>query len=161
IQNSGIASDELSNKLLSPLQLVKQELNSEVSIPQILMLQSTTADDCVDEALTQLNVAVEEEEKKRKAEAKKRELDLQAAENNDIGNGGGSTVAIPTKEIIKPAPAPLVKSKQVVDVSVSVVQSKVSKGVYIESAEDVKAFINALEKELTDAISTNKRVRIR
>ena len=161
VKNSGIGSDELSNKLLSPLQLVKQELSSEVSIPQILMLQSTTADDCVDEALAQLNVAVEEEEKKRKAEARKHEMALQAAQNNDIGNGGGSPVAIPTKEIIKPAPAPLVKSKQVVDVSVSVVQSKVSKGVYIESAQDVKAFINALEKELTDAISTDKRVRIR
>ncbi|MEY8198169.1 MAG: hypothetical protein RPS47_02895, partial [Colwellia sp.] len=96
-----------------------------------------------------------------KAEARKHEMALQAAQNNEIDNGEGSTVAVPTKEIIKPAPAPLVKSKQVVDVSVSVVQSKVSKGVYIESAQDVKAFINALEKELTDAIASDKRVRIR
>ena len=46
------------------------------------------------------------------------------------------------KQAVKPAPA-LVKAKPVVDVSVNTVLSQVSKGLYIENANDVKAFIDA------------------
>jgi hypothetical protein len=164
IENSGISSVELSNRLLRPLQLIKQELENEVSIPQIYMLQSTTADDCVDEALELLNKAIEAEQAKqkeaereaeKKAEANKRETALAGA---DDAVGISEPKPVPTPEPPKPK---LVKPKPVVDVSVSAVQGQVSKGAYIESAEDVKAFISALEKELTNAIATDKRVRIR
>jgi hypothetical protein len=161
ILRSGIGSDELSNTLLRPLQLLKEQLTTEVSIPQIHMLHSTTADDCVDEALEQLNKAVEVEEAKRQAAAKKPEPVAECVGEKTSEYNTGGTEQPPVTEIKKPTPAPLVKPKAVVDVSVSSVQRQVSKGAYIESTEDIKAFINALEKELIAAIATDKRVRIR
>lgn len=166
IENSGISSVELSNRLLRPLQLIKQELENEVSIPQIYMLQSTTADDCVDEALELLNKAIEAEQAKQKEAEREAEKKAEANKRETALAGADDAVGISEpKPVIDPPPEPpkpkLVKPKPVVDVSVSAVQGQVSKGAYIESAEDVKAFISALEKELTDAIATDKRVRIR
>ena len=180
IQNSGIASDELSNRLLRPLQLIKQDIEKEISVPQIFMLQSTTADDSVDEALEQLNKAVEAEQQKRKAalealkaadvsnssEEKSSAANISAmnntaAQNTAIHGTADNTTAGGTGLAAVAESAPLVKSRAIVDVSVNTVQRQVSKGVYLENTEDVKAFINALEKELTDAIASDKRVRLR
>ena len=166
IENSGISSVELSNRLLRPLQLIKQDLENEVSIPQIYMLQSTTADDCVDEALELLNKAIEAEQAKQKEAEREAEKKAEANKRETALAGADDAVGISEpKPVIDPIPEPpkpkLVKPKPVVDVSVSAVQGQVSKGAYIESAEDVKAFISALEKELTNAIATDKRVRIR
>ena len=157
IQNSGIATDELSNRLLRPLQLLKKSLETEESIPQILMMQTTAADSHVDDATDALNKAVEAEEEKRRLIAKKVEPKVIEA----TGNNNGATTVAPVNVVKEPEPAPLVKAKPVVDVLISELQDQVNKGAYIESAEDVKAFISALEKELTDAITTNKRVRLR
>ncbi len=156
IQQSGIATDELKNRLLRPLQLVKADLKTEVSIPQIFMLQKEVADERLDDALEQLNKAIDAEEAKRKAAAKK----PQPVSHEVNENAGAAYLPTPVKQAVKPAPA-LVKAKPVVDVLVNTVLSQVSKGLYIENANDVKAFIDALEKELTAAITIDKRVRIR
>ncbi len=43
IKNSGIATAELSNKLLRPLQLLKTDIEVETSLSTIYMLQTQTS----------------------------------------------------------------------------------------------------------------------
>ncbi|WP_353805433.1 hypothetical protein, partial [Acinetobacter baumannii] len=54
IKNSGIATAELSNKLLRPLQLLKADIEVETSLSTIYMLQTQTAVERFDEALYDL-----------------------------------------------------------------------------------------------------------
>lgn len=148
IENSGISSPELSNKLLRPLQLLKDEVNTQVSIPQIYMLQTQTAVEKFDDGLEELERAIEAENERREALKK-------AAEEKakDSGEEQG--------ESAEPEPAPLVKPKPVVDVSVSNALSTVSNRAYIESEEDVDAFVEALRAELKTAVKNDNRVRIK
>lgn len=155
IQQSGIGTSELSNKLLRPLQLVKSDLEAEVSIPQIYLLQAEVANDCLDEALDLLNQAIEEEAANRAAEAKRLQDEAKKAETTQ-------KTPEPTKpKPSKPEPAPLVKPKPIVDITVSKILEQVKEGAYLENSEDVQAFLSTLEKELTTAISSDKRIRIR
>ena len=50
IKNSGIATAELSNKLLRPLQLLKADIEEETSLSTIYMLQTQTSVERFDEA---------------------------------------------------------------------------------------------------------------
>lgn len=51
--------------------------------------------------------------------------------------------------------------KPVVNVSVSQVLSRTHSGVYLESQQEVDAFIDKLKDELDDAIAAHKRIRVR
>ena len=134
IAKSGVATPELSNELLRPLQLVKSEIESEPSISTILMLQSETANEHLDESLLKLEAV--------KAEA---------------ANSGGPGVVGE-----KPAEnGPVTPPKPVTEVLVSSVFSDVSDSVYIESQEDIDKFIDALRQELEKAIADLNRVRLR
>ncbi|MCK5893414.1 MAG: hypothetical protein KAG53_03155 [Endozoicomonadaceae bacterium] len=59
IDKSGIASPELSNRLLRPLQLVKTDIETEASIAGIYMLQTQTAAEKLDDGLHDLEQAVQ------------------------------------------------------------------------------------------------------
>ena len=146
IAQSGIATSELSNQLLRPLQLVKTDLQSQKSIPQIYMLQTDTANERVDNAHDGLNKALEEEEARRH-EAKSK------AEAQADGKTGGDD--------IKPNPAPLVKPKAVVEISVSDIAAKTGAGAYIETAEDMEQFLAELRRALETAIANDNRTRLK
>lgn len=149
IDKSGIATPELSNKLLRPLQLVKSDLETEASISGIYMLQTETAVERLDDGLYELERAVQ-------AELERREREQQAKNTTDTTKDSP-----PEKDDQVQPQAPVVKPKPVAEVVVSSVFNKVSDSVYLESESDIDRFVDALKSELKDAISNDKRVRIR
>ena len=149
IDQSGVASPELSNRLLRPLQLIKEDLNKENSIPKIFMLQSQTADEQLDDGLHELNKAIEQEEADRKAATK--QVETEGAKPSPQGESEPS----------KPEPKPLFKSKPIKEVSVSQVFDSVLSGAYIETTEQADAFLEELKVKLETAVKDGARVRIR
>lgn len=155
IQKSGIATSELSNKLLRPLQLIKSDIETESSIANIYMLQTETAKDRLDEALYELETAIQAEVERQEREAAA--LKVKEPTVTAIPEGGDSaTPASP-----KPAPKPVARPKPVVEVSATSVFNKVSSGIYLESATDIDRFVDALREELQAAVQQDKRVRLR
>jgi hypothetical protein len=155
ISQSGIATAELSNRLLRPLQLVKMDLEKENSIPKIYMLQFETANEHLDDGLHELNRAIEKEEAKRKAQAKKLEAEAEAEGGKDNDNDNEEAKADNVE------PVPFVKSKPIKEVSVAQVFDSVLSGVYIETLEQAELFINELKQKLESAVEEGARVRIR
>jgi len=139
ISKSGVATPELSNQLLRPLQLVKSDIESAVSISTILMLQSETADEHLDDSLRELESA--------KAKT--------VTPPKPLGVGEKPVDEKPVDE------KPVAPSKPVVEVSVSGVFSEVSDSVYIESSEDIDKFVDALKRKLEKAVDNLNRVRLR
>jgi hypothetical protein len=166
---SGIDTSELSNRLLRPLQQVKEELQVQNSIPQIYMLQTQTADDYFDDGLKLLESEVLKEQQRRiAAEQKIKEQQLkdeQAAKDRKAtqglveGTGKKGNPAPALKPI--PAPAPLVKPKTVAEVSISKVYDSVLTDAYIETPEQAEQFINELKQQLDAAIQKGSKVRIK
>lgn len=151
IEKSGIATPELCNKLLRPLQLVKADLETETSISGIYMLQTETAGERLDDGLYELERAVQAEIERRAEEEPSAKAKQDGSSSTDTGE--------PNQE--KPAEPPVVKPKPVVEVAVTSVFNKVSDSVYLESESDIDKFIEALQLELKAAIDSDKRVRIR
>jgi hypothetical protein len=152
IEKSGIATPELSNKLLRPLQLVKSDIETETSISQIYMYQTQTSAERLDDSLFELDQAIEKEAQKQ---AQLRKQAEQEAKSQNY----------PTNEPSKPGevkqPEAVAKPKPVVEVSPASVFNKVSQSVYLETEADVAEYIEALKEELQQAIANDQRVRIR
>jgi hypothetical protein len=166
IEQSGMATPDLSNQLLRPLQLVKGELQSQKSIPQIYMLQTETANERLDDALELLNKAIEREQAKRQEAVKQTEVTAtkegQTAGYNEGKqpiNKGSDTSNL--KDTTKPKYVPLVKPKPVVEVSVSDVVSAAGTGVYIETSAHVEQFVTELTRKLEAAIANDNRIRLK
>lgn len=158
IQNSGIATAELSNKLLRPLQLLKSDIEVESSLSNIFMLQTQTAVERFDEALYEL-------EREVQAEIQRQAKAAQLAQSKAESVSSNSTTSSPAKVSaatipIQPA-ITVVPPKPVVEVDVASIYSKTSNSVYLETEESVEQFIKALEVELKKIVSDKKRVRIR
>jgi hypothetical protein len=141
IGKSGIETPDLSNRLLRPLQIIKADLESETSISGIYMLQTRTIIERLDDALFELERAVQ-------AEAERQEIEKKRAQ---------TTAPAPDK----PKPKPVIKPKPIVEVAVSSVFNKVSSSVYLESDEDIAVFLQALKQELEAVVHKQQRVRIR
>lgn len=177
ISKSGIETSELSNRLLRPLQQVKENLKAQTSIPQILMLQAQTANEHFDDGLNLLESEVLKEQERRAAaeqKIKQQQLaDQQTANLVKQGSGNAQTIAetakghpapapkIEAQPEAEPAPKPLVKPKTVAEVSVSKVYDSVLTGAYIETPEQAEQFINELKQQLNAAIQNGSRVRIK
>ena len=151
-----MATSELSNRLLRPLQLVKSELETETSISGIYMLQTQTAVEKLDDGLYELERAVQLEIERREKDERD-ELERKRKEDEANGKSGDEGEVRENT----PKPAPVSKPKPVVEVMVSSVFNKVSESVYLETEADIAAFIDALKDELSAAIAQEKRVRIR
>lgn len=151
IVKSGMASPELSNRLLRPLQLVKADLEAETSISGIYMLQTETATECFDDGLYKLEKTVQAEIERRA----KAEQAAQTKKDDPSSTGTGKS------EPQEPPELPVAKPKPVVEVNVSNVYNKSCASVYLETEESVGQFIEALKAELTDIVRNEKRVRIR
>lgn len=146
IEKSGIATAELSNKLLRPLQLLKTDLDVETSIAHLYMLQTQQAEERLEEGLLELETAIQDEAA--------RQAKLKAA----------AAAAKTAKEDAPPDPVqtrPVVVPKPVIEVSAAQIYSQSGKGIYLESVADIDSFITALEAELKKAVIANKRIRIR
>ena len=145
---SGIASPDLSNRLLRPLQLIKEDLETETSIAQIFMLQSQTAQEKLEDSLLELERAIQiEAEKQTKAQK-----DAQEVPESYTDKPSPDTA---------PKPTPIAAPKPIVEVSAANVFGKLASGVYLEKPDDVSRFVDALKDELQSAIAAGKRVRLK
>ncbi len=158
IKNSGIATAELSNKLLRPLQLLKTDIEVETSLSTIYMLQTQTSVERFDEALYELESEVQ-------AEIQRQAKAAQLAQSKAESVASSATTASPVTST--PAASPVqsvtavVPPKPVVEVDVASIYSKSSSSVYLETEESVDQFVDALKAELKKIVSDKKRVRIR
>ncbi|MDO7643461.1 MAG: BREX system P-loop protein BrxC [Reinekea forsetii] len=157
IASSGIATPELSNQLLRPLQLLKEDIQQQKSIPQIYMLQTETANERLDDALDTLNKTIEREQAKRAA-AKQPQPSPDAA--TPPLAAGIAAEARPSAAITA-SPLPLVKPKPIAEVSVTQAFSAVIEGAYIETPEQAAQFLAELKQRLDVALEQGARVRIR
>ena len=158
IKNSGIATAELSNKLLRPLQLLKADIEVESSLSTIYMLQTQTAVERFDEALYELEREVQAEIQRQ---TKAAQLAQSKAENvtstvTTASPATSTSAAIPIQHTIA-----VVAPKPVVEVDVVSIYNKTSSSVYLETEESVDQFVDALKAELKKIVSDKKRVRIR
>ena len=158
IKNSGIATAELSNKLLRPLQLLKADIEVESSLSTIYMLQTQTAVERFDEALYELEREVQAEIQRQ---TKAAQLAQSKAENvtstvTTASPATSTSAAIPIQHTIA-----VVAPKPVVEVDVVSIYNKTSSSVYLETEESVDQFVEALKAELKKIVSDKKRVRIR
>ncbi|MDO7641840.1 MAG: BREX system P-loop protein BrxC, partial [Reinekea forsetii] len=157
IASSGIATPELSNQLLRPLQLLKEDIQQQKSIPQIYMLQTETANERLDDALDTLNKTIEREQAKRAAVK-------QPQPSPDVATpplAAGIAAEARTSAAITASPVPLVKPKQIAEVSVTQAFSAVIEGAYIETPEQAAQFLAELKQRLDVALEQGARVRIR
>ncbi|MDN5690284.1 MAG: BREX system P-loop protein BrxC, partial [Acinetobacter sp.] len=158
IKNSGIASAELSNKLLRPLQLLKTDIEVESSLSTIYMLQTQTSVERFDEALYELEREVQAEIQRQ---AKAAQLAQSKAESvTNTATTSSPAISTPAASPVQPATA-VVPPKPVVEVDVASIYSKSSSSVYLETEESVDQFVDALKAELKKIVGDKKRVRIR
>lgn len=145
IKNSGIASAELSNKLLRPLQLLKTDIEVETSLSTIYMLQTQTSVERFDEALYELESEVQAEIQRQ---AKAAQLAQSKAESiTNTATTSSPATSTPAASPVQPATA-VVPPKPVVEVDVASIYSKTSSSVYLETEESVDQFVDALKAEL-------------
>jgi hypothetical protein len=140
IEVSGIATPDLSNRLLLPLQQIKKQLADETSVAQIFMLQTQVAEEKLDDALLQLERAMQLERERQKK--------LVPAPGTP-GQTGETKIQV------------VAEPKAVADVSASALLGKVQSGLYLETQQDVDNYLSALRAELERLIQQNQRIRIR
>ncbi|MDA1587425.1 hypothetical protein PDK27_27140, partial [Bacillus cereus group sp. TH230-1LC] len=158
IKNSGIATAELSNKLLRPLQLLKADIEVETSLSTIYMLQTQTSVERFDEALYELEREVQTEIQRQ---AKAAQLAQSKAESvASSATTSSPATSAPAASPVQPVTA-VVPPKPVVEVDVASIYSKSSSSVYLETEESVDQFVDALKAELKKIVSDKKRVHIR
>jgi hypothetical protein len=148
IAKRGISTPDLSNRLLRPLQLVREDLAGETGIAHIFMLQTQTAQEKLEDSLFELERAIQ-------AEAEK-----QAETQRDAKEAGESHTDKPSQDTA-PKPLPVTAPKPVIEVSATKVFGKLASGIYLEKQEDVDDFVSALKDELQTAIAAGKRVRLK
>lgn len=145
ISKSGIATPELSNRLLRQLQLLKTQIAKEKSLSTIYMFKAQQVEVLFDASLDDL-------EREIQAEAQRK---AQAEQAKDYGKPAeAADTNIWDK---KPIGA---KPKEVADINVAAVYSNFSTNAYLETDESVDAFVEALRAELKKLIDEDKRVRI-
>lgn len=155
IVKSGIGTPELSNHLLRPLQLLKDEIQNTAGIAQIYLLQGDIAGEREQDSLHQLQREQQKEaERQRATQPSANTAGAETADANTVAAAGETPTNISQ-------PAPVAAPKSVVDVSVSQALSRTHEGVYLESQQEVDAFLHTLKRELDDAIRADKRIRLR
>lgn len=176
LKHSGIETPDLSNRLLRPLQQVKDDLQTQSSIPQIFMLQTQTADEHLDDGLEFLRNEIIKEQQRRLASEQALALSEQskveqskteqaaAASSSVQGINEKPTTLNQQESTSAPAmaaPATLVKPKKVAEVSITQVYDSVLSSAYIETPEQAEQFISELKQQLDAAIREGSRVRIK
>ena len=126
------AAPELRNKCLHPLQVLKSGIETEESVAHIYQRQGA-ARDATDEAFDSIDKAA------------------RTVVTKGMGEGEQAPLDGPEPVVKKPP----TKTRRVVE------PSHLAGATYLETKEDVVAFIEKLRKELEEAIENNERVEIR
>jgi hypothetical protein len=127
------ATSELSNACLRELQQIKKRIDKERSIAHIYQHQGAALA-AEDEAFRQIELAAHQQAAKEQ----------QGASNPDQPGGGrsaGTTTNLRTRRVLEPA--------------------KLTSSTYLETKQDIEAFLDRLRLELEKAINNNERVEIR
>lgn len=132
-------SSDVQNRVLRPLQQVRQRIASETSVAHIFQLQDQ-AKDAYDDAFDM----IEQDVASRIIRAPQNPAPSPEAGIEAGGRSGES----------RPVPAP--RKRSIVRAA-----DLVKAGQFIETEADARTFVAALEKRLLDAIAKNERVEIR
>lgn len=146
------ADASLRNKALYPLQSLKTKIEGETSIPQILFLQGQ-AGERLDEA-TLLIADYQERARKAAQLAAEQKASYEAQPNP---NNGTTATATKPETVSKPSATvtmPVVKPTK------SIRAASLGLKVFLETEQDVDAYLVRLKDELLGAIAAGQRVRI-
>jgi hypothetical protein len=146
--NQAQAAPELSNKVLQPLQTLKAKVAGLSDIPQILYLQGQ-AGDRLDEAMDQIGVAVAAAAKQV---AKPTGTSVPTKPLTTTTGAGTSTVAASEPLAVALGSAP--KASQTVNAA------NLSPSSYLETEEEVNAYLERLRAKLMSVIQAGQRARI-
>ena len=144
IDKHNINSADMSNQLLRPLQLIKADLEKQHSITQIYYLQTQESDERLTESLDRLEQYLQQQQQP-----------APATPQEDIKESSGKAPTTPPPAPVAPAPKPIV------EISAAQVYSQLNKGVYLETEQEVQAFVQQLQQQLLKEINNNQRIRIR
>ncbi len=134
------ASPELRNQTLSPIQSIKSNVEQQASIAHIYQLQAE-AQDAADDAFATIEAA-----------AKETAPEPDTSPDDEPSSGGLSDGGGTAEPLVQNQPS---KKRRVVKPVTMVTQN------YLESNEDIEAFIKTLREELEKAIKNNERIEIR
>lgn len=134
-------SSELSNKVLRPLQLCKQRLDSLIGIADINQ-EVSEAEAFESKAYHYINEFIEASRKQS------------ATPTNDKQQ---------SQDGVKPTPTPVAPptAKKVISVTAYELTQKSGQSGVIESVDDVDAYISALKSELMNLVNQNTKIRLK
>jgi hypothetical protein len=137
--------DELSNRVLMPLQNAIKRLDKLQAIADILQEQAE-AQALEEDAYIAINAFIEQQE----AERKQNEHEYPNTEGNNNDDNQR-----------KVAEKPVSPPKKMVTVDTASLVTKVNESGVIETEKDVDAYLEALRQELTALVNGNNKIRIR
>lgn len=137
IDKHNINSADMRNQLLRPLQLIKADLEKQHSITQIYYLQTQESDEHLNDSLYKLEQYLQQP--------------APAAPKEDIKESSGNAPTAPAT----PTPKPII------EISAAQVYSQLNKGAYLETEQEVNDFVQKLQQQLLEKVSSNQRIRIR
>lgn len=137
------APDDLSNRVLMPLQNAIKRLDNLQGIADILQEQAE-AKSLEDDAYGAINAFIEDQESKRKQP----KVVYPAPEGGD-------------KEFPKVTQPPISLPKKMVTVDTASIVRKVNNSGIIETVQDIDVYLAALKAELTTLVNSNNKVRIK
>lgn len=143
------ADADLSNKVLRPLQVLRGNLERENSIPQIFYMQSQAAE-LMDDAVTSIF---------REHEARRVAAEKEAARVAVVTTGTSTDSKVDTESTSSATPtvAPQVTIKP----TATVRAASFSGGKpYLETTQEVDAYVNELREKLLKLINDGQRVRV-
>lgn len=142
------APDELSNRVLMPLQNAIKRLEKLQAIADIMQEQSESQA-LEEDAYIAINAFIEQQEVERQKQQK-----LYPSADGD-GLGDGENAPQVAEKPITPLP------KKMVTLDTASIVRKISQSGVLETEQDIDAYLAALKTELTSLVSNNNKVRIK
>ncbi|MRI34253.1 BREX system P-loop protein BrxC [Endozoicomonas sp. OPT23] len=149
------APDNLRNTALRKLQLCRKNIEKQLSIAEIFSAQNEASDHEEDAELV-INQYVETERKRLEEEQKKRLAAVAASKPVvQAKSVAGKTIEKPKPQVAEPAAPVYVKR------TISFSPDSVAPRHYLETEEQVEAYLDNIRKELMKAVEDGDRIRIR
>ena len=175
IKKSIVATPELSNRLLNPLQMLKKNVETRISIPEIAYAKQE-ADDNYSDGLDELQKAIDKHHNatlaltRPQATPSPTSTKTETAIPASTGTTGssttqtgssqsGSTQTIQPVGVNAPPPSRYVVSRPV-EMKVREAYGRMNLGAYLENEQDVEQFVSQLKAELLAKIENNQKIRI-
>ena len=157
--------DTLRNQAMRPFELLKERVGNSLSLHEIVSLQQD-ADDEEDKVMDLINSYVAEQRALQQAEqaaAKKKQAETGMGSGHQVQEPTPPGLAVGTATVNKPIEATPVSHKPVPKTIelVSPTELLGESHIFIESEQDIDAYLDKLRSRLQQAISKGNRVRIK